>query len=190
MNGLWVAGTHGRSERKCWDRIGFSKRHCIPPGFHRGRLHFEGKYVINEQIGMSGNDRGEELRMLLFLKWGQQRAGIFKLLLALCSMNIKGENLVFWDCYENRNSHKEKGTYWDFLSCSICASAQGALGVYFPALDLGSCSPVSFREREVLRPLHVQTEHLSPSLILTPSPLPVAGTFSFSGSWLKWLCHK
>lgn len=69
--------------------------------------------------------------MLLFLKWGQQRTSIFKLLLALCPMNIKGENIVFWDCYENRNSHKEKGTYWVgfpqlFYLCK-CSRSSGGL---------------------------------------------------------------
>lgn len=39
-------------------RIWFSKKHCIPPRFHKGCLHFESKYVINEHTGLSGNDHG------------------------------------------------------------------------------------------------------------------------------------
>lgn len=111
--------------------------------------------------------------MLLISEMGPAKGVHFRAPSSLLSheqaiRKIKGEDLVVWDCQENRNSHKKEGTYWDFLSSHIGASAQGALAVYF-LVDLGSYSSISLRERQIRPGLRTRAP---PSITLSSSFFP------------------
>lgn len=80
------------------------------------------------------------------------------------------------DCSENRNSHKERDTYWGLLGCSLCASAHRV-----PGSTSSLCASVSSREEANLRPLYMG------------SLLPPSVAVFFSHGWqlvcssLEWL---